>query len=100
MQFGPRQIALSGARSRRLDQLLVMGGLGLLKKLQRLLCCRDLCLLRSTEKLMSLDQAISVTSLDLGLGLLHKIARHWVLRVERGKLRLEFLVLIGDLGQF
>src|ERR1700682_4231158 len=48
---------------------------------------------------MSFDQAISLTSLDLRLGSLDKTARQWVLRIERGKLRLELLVLIGDLGQ-
>jgi hypothetical protein len=76
--------------------LLFYGELGPLKKLPRLLCSGDLCLLRLTEKLMG---PVEVTNFDLRLGFLDKTARQWVLRVERGKLRLEPLVLIGDLSQ-
>ena len=36
---------------------------------------------------------------DLGLGLLDQVARGRIVRVESGRLRLEPLVVVGDLGQ-
>ena len=96
MQFGHRQIAFGRARSRGLDQLLILGLLGPLAKFPCLLRRRDLRLFRLTEKLMRLGK---VTSLDLRLGLFHETARQRVTRVERGKLCLKLLKLSGNLGQ-
>src|SRR6202035_2266001 len=56
----------------------------------------DLRLFRLTEKFVGLDE---VTNLDLRFGLLDKTARQRDLRIERRKLFLKLLKLIGNLGE-
>ena len=94
--LGQRQVALDRGRRRRADQLRLLGRLRLRAQLPCLLRRGDLRLGRRPEQLMGLGK---MPRRDLGLGLLDQVARDGIVRVERRRLRLQPLVVVGDLGQ-